>query len=346
MKSKDKQNRDVDFERYINDCERESKKRFIVDNCCLCGKKTTSLCNSHDVPQFILEEIAENGAVSYAKAIGAEKVRKTTRGVRNANPFKLICKKCDNETFKAYESKDVIENFDILDATKKSDVLKAIAIKMHLSRIYAKGKEENLVHIVYPFVPKLKNVYSAREIDMMEHAHYIEELKKVKDTDFFEIIYSKTLNYKVQLACQAMICLLKDLKNKTVFDVHDFMNVDDIDYLYLCIFPYDASTKIIFFVEKKRIGHNRSFIDQFNKLNEEEKLHLLFVLLIVYTDQFYMSPSLFKIINADKEIVKLFYKSSYDYGRKRMFNYLSKYKKYNNYLLEKYQVDDNHKTSG
>jgi hypothetical protein len=36
-------------------------------HCLLCGKKCSSFCNSHVVPQFILKEIAESGMVYYGQ---------------------------------------------------------------------------------------------------------------------------------------------------------------------------------------------------------------------------------------------------------------------------------------
>ena len=59
------------------------------DTCCLCGKKVTSFCNSHEVPKYILKEIAEDGKIYWGQNISdREDVFNTKRGIKNAFTFK------------------------------------------------------------------------------------------------------------------------------------------------------------------------------------------------------------------------------------------------------------------
>lgn len=111
-----------------------------------------------------------------------------------------------------------------------------------------------------------------------------------------------------------------------------------IECLYLVIFPIGGKTRILLFVNKSNIGHNQSVINQFLKLNIEEQLHALFIMLIVYSEQFYMNPTLKNIILKDKALCKIYKKTDNDGKGDKVFKCFQTFRKYNNYLLEKYSL--------
>ena len=313
-----------------------------VDNCLLCGKKMTSACNSHVVPQFILKEIAENGHVSYGHALHTIDINglERTTGVKNAYTFRLICDECDRKTFKDYENPKNIEYFDELDINTKKKVLCEMALKTHLSHISMKYRR--MVARDLPTGGKLgtleqegKMVFAER-IDIEEHERYIKMLRKFikNNKNPFTILFDKTLDYKTKIATQTIINYNYDLTGKQVFDPDLVLYENECRYFYLMIIPYKDKTRVLFYIENEFLKNVQSIVDQFESLTEEEKLHFLFISLIIHDQQFYMSPSFADyIFKNDKKLVKLYVKTE------KHLSYQSKikdFRKYTNYLLKEY----------
>ena len=107
-------------------------------------------------------------------------------------------------------------------------------------------------------------------------------------------------------------------------------------YFYLMILPYKGKTRVLFFIEKNNTTNVRSVIDGFNALSDEEKLHFLFISLIIHDQQFYMSPSFANnIFKKDKKMVRLYTntdKSIYYQAK------IKDFRKYKNYLLKEYNL--------
>lgn len=47
--------------KFIRNIVKESKRTAKMESCPICGKIQTSFCNSHSIPQFVLQNIACNG---------------------------------------------------------------------------------------------------------------------------------------------------------------------------------------------------------------------------------------------------------------------------------------------
>lgn len=102
--------------------------------CIWCGKKITRFCNSHSIPQMVLENIDTDGKVDYFNTIVKIPLINEDKGIGEAGTFKLICKECDNRIFQDYEKLD-IENpiIRINTAFKGCSSLEKISV---LPRIY------------------------------------------------------------------------------------------------------------------------------------------------------------------------------------------------------------------
>lgn len=313
-----------------------------VENCVLCGKKMTSACNSHVVPQFILKEIAENGHVSYGFAFHTININGLVRttGVKNAYTFKLICKDCDRKTFHDYENPLNLENFDLLDLNTRKKILCEMAIKTHLSHISMKyrsmvarylstvckrGTIEQEGKIIFP-----------ERIDIEEHKRYIQMLRKFikNNKNPFVVLYDKVLDYKTKLATQTVINYNYDLTGKQVFDPNLVINENECRYFYLMILPQKDKTRILFYIEKEYLPNVQVIVDQFQSLSDEDKLHFLFISLLIHDQQFYMAPSFAEtIFKKDKKIVKLYVKTEVS---TRYQSKIKNFRKYTNYLLKEY----------
>ena len=286
-----------------------------VDNCVLCGKKITSACNSHVVPQFILKEIAENGHVSYGHALQTITINglDRTTGVKNAYTFRLICKDCDRKTFQDYENPLNLENFDSLDLNTRKKILCEMAIKTHLSHISMKYRR--MVARDLPTGGKLGTLEQegklifAERIDMEEHERYIQMLRKFikSNKNPFVVLYDKVLDYKTKLATQTVINYNYDLTGKKIFDPDLVIYDNECRYFYLMILPQKDKTRILFYIEKEYLPNVQVIADQFQSLSDGDKLHFLFISLLIHDQQFYMAPSFAEtIFKKDKKIVKLY----------------------------------------
>lgn len=311
---------------------KKAKELSKPSRCLICEKETSSICNSHVVPAFILREISEDGHIAYGYSLFGEDTVYGTTGINNAHTFHLICKKCDNEFFKDYESPNRIFNFDKFSICEQQRILGNIAIKNHLSHIYSKAVAHNYYKIALNI--KTDNFPSARKIDILEHIQYI---NKIKNYDYdsevpFQIIFNKTLDRKVSIASQTLICLIYDLKKRKVFEQRDLSINNKCEYLYLNVFPYENKTKIILYIEKEIVGHNKTFIEDFTKLTDGEKIHLLFILMILYSEQFYINPKLKEKMLKDRKICELFKSIDLKNNNTKEFKKISKFKKYTNYF--------------
>ena len=315
-----------------------------VDNCVLCGKNITSACYSHVVPQFILKEIAENGHVSYGHALHTIDINGLDRitGVKNAYTFRLICEDCDRKTFQDYEDPLNLKNYDSLDLNTKKNILCEMAIKTHLSHISMKYRR--MVARDLPTGGKLGTleqegkIIFAERIDMEEHERYIQMLRKFMKTNKnpFVVLFDKVLDYKTKLATQTLINYNFDLRGKQIFDPDLVVYENQCRYFYLMILPQKDKTRVMFYIEKEYLPNVKTIADQFKILTDDEKLHFLFISLLIHDQQFYMSPSFADaIFKNDKKIVKLYVKteSSIRYQSK-----IKDFRKYNNYLLKEYNT--------
>ena len=313
-----------------------------VDNCVLCGKKITSACNSHVVPQFILKEIAENGHVSYGHALHTINIKglDRTTGVKNAYTFRLICKDCDRKTFQDYENPLNLENFDSLDLNTKKKILCEMAIKTHLSHISMKYRR--MVARDLPTGGKLgtleqegKLIFDER-IDMEEHERYIQMLRKFikSNKNPFVVLYDKVLDYKTKLATQTVINYNYDLTGKKIFDPNLVIYDNECRYFYLMILPQKDKTRILFYIEKEYLPNVQVIADQFQSLSDGDKLHFLFISLLIHDQQFYMAPTFAEtIFKKNKKIVKLYVSTEVS---ARYQSKIKDFRKYTNYLLKEY----------
>ena len=324
-----------DFAELFKAVEEASKP----DHCLLCGKKNIPICYSHIVPQFVLRGIADKGMICYGQSLFKRAdITETKKGIKNAFTFRLICRECDQKKFANYEKPDTIVNFDALNNDNKNNVLIEMALKTHLAHIYSKVKSFKLREALFPQkLQQLQNLGlpTAFEIDIQEHFQYIHALTAArKSTSFtFDVLYNELLDYETGVAAQTIIAYQYDLNGNQLFDPKDFSASNSVKYFYLMILPYNGKTRIIFYTERKHRNYLKPIIEQFNTLNQEEKLHFLFISLIVYDEQFYINPALQEKINKDKKLIKLYTDTDMACVDGNACKGIKNFRKYRNYLL-------------
>ena len=331
----------IQFKQKLSELQKYVEQLSKPTYCVTCGKKMTSFCNSHVVPQFILKEIAECGMIYYGQSLHKEnEFFPTKTGIKNAFTFKLICKDCDKRLFSNYEMPEVITDFDNFSYEKKKLVLLEMAIKTHLSHINTKLKMHNLEVAVNPEMVGIMEMLkqpTTFQIDISEHFDYLHSLSKFrKGTTFpFEILFNKLYDYQTSIATQTLISYIYDLNGQQLYNPYNLSDSVITRYFYLVIFPYKNKTRVLFYIEKKNKYLVQKIIDQFNGLEDEEKLHFLFISLIIFDEQFYLSPALHEKIIKDKKLTKLYRNieriSEFSWHNcKEIMNF----RQYTNYLLQ------------
>lgn len=310
------------------------------DHCLLCGRKMDSPCNSHIVPKFILKRIADDGMICYGQSLhGNEKNHglyfQTTTGINNAFTFRLICRECDKQCFCHYEKPESILNFDNLSIEEQKIILIEMSIKTHLSHLYMKAKMHSINLTSYPEEMELCHLLgreTANELDIKEHFYYIKSLKAFeKKTSFpFFILYDHLLNYEAKITTQTIFAYTHDLEGNQIFDPTNFEQINLAHYFYLMIIPFQGKTRVLFYIEKKNQAQVQPIINGFSKLTEEEKLHFLFISLVIFDEQFYINPSLEKNMLKDKQIVRLYTRTDTFDGKYK--DEIKNFRKYKNYL--------------
>ena len=150
----------------------------------------------------------------------------------------------------------------------------------------------------------------------------------------FVVLYDKVLDYKTKLATQTLINYNYDLNGNQVFDPNLVIYENECRYFYLMILPQKDKTRILFYIEKECLPNVQVIADQFQSLSDEDKLHFLFISLLIHDQQFYMAPSFAEtIFRKDKKIVKLYVRTEVS---TRYQSKIKDFRKYTNYLLKEY----------
>ncbi|MSS59530.1 hypothetical protein FYJ51_11565 [Erysipelotrichaceae bacterium Oil+RF-744-GAM-WT-6] len=84
-----------ELKKRMNILQKKARDRAKPDRCILCGQKHTSFCNSHSVPQMVLNKIGKNGQIVQSNAIFGLEILKDTDGINRSGTFHIICRECD-----------------------------------------------------------------------------------------------------------------------------------------------------------------------------------------------------------------------------------------------------------
>ncbi len=215
-----------------------------------------------------------------------------------------------------------------------------MALKTHLSHLNMKYRNIVMLDMVnqgkVAEMERKGELVLAERQDINEHFEYIRKLKKIikSNKNPFVLLFDEVLDYQTKIATQTIINFNYDLKGNQIFDPFLIKANNQCRYFYLMILPYKVKTRILFFIEKNNVENVQTIIDDFNRLSKEDKLHFLFISLIIHDQQFYMRPSFANnIFKKDKSLVMLYTKTdkSISYQAK-----IKDFRKYRNYLLKEY----------
>lgn len=342
---------DFEMNKRFNEIIRRSHENSKLDYCLCCGKKVTSFCNSHSIPECILKNISNKGMLYTSNKLFEAPFVKNEKGLNNSGTFKRICRECDNNIFKDYEDLNKI----IQEPRKK--MMAQIDLKNTI-RMYDKRLNE----IEYYKILSSMCLDKEKAIDILQrqviNSMDLSEIKTEFNTDLkilsgqssdgFELIYWEKLEHVTPIAFQGHIALQGDLRGNVINDLYSSSSSYIIENINVCVFPLEDSTIVMLFISKKNKKY-KNFIRQFKQLKRTEKLNLISFIIFNYSEDFFLSEKISDdILKGD--IVKLVTKNTTNILaldekmicelKKIKINELMHYKSFPNILDSKYAINN------
>lgn len=292
----------IEYKKQMSMLISEARKKAKGSKCFYCGKQTTSFCDSHYVPKFCLRNIAENGKLYYYNNFLGFELLAADKGVKAAGTFNIICRQCDSKIFQDYENP---ENYV---SEPSSKMLAEIAMKDYLKFIYKRNFENAIYDVMLTNNPMAASLANAKkqtkDLDLVEYEasfNKAKELSLQEANDGYELFFYDKLPYVAPIAVQSCVVLVADLQQKCVNNIYDLSPDYHPKDIHLTVLPLADSTVIMMFVDSHEERY-RQFIQQFNACTLEEKLGIINYLIFLYTEDYFISPSISDSILKDKEI--------------------------------------------
>ena len=290
----------IEVKKKISRVDKGIRQKIKGDTCRLCENSCSSFCRSHSIPEFVLENIAENGDVSAPRQKDdLEPLKKTGTGA--AGVFFNICRDCDSHRFQNYEQENAYRTLP------SDEMLTEIAIKNYLKWMYTKlvdtvGEKFHEEKGTLPILIK-HGAYLPTELDLQEYQFELERLLSLSacgNIKRFHLQYYKELNYRIPFAAQYLIAMLADLEGNLINDIFNPEKSYHMEYLHVAIFPLENTSAIFLFTREGQTRHRR-FVRQLNKLSELDQLATINFLTFSGTDNVFLNPSVYQTLtnNAD-----------------------------------------------
>jgi len=294
----------VEIKKQLSQLIKTATAEVKPTECILCMKPQTSFCNSHSVPRMVLSSIADKGMVLQANAfIGFEAID-VEKGVNNSGTFHFICNTCDNEFFKDYEEP---VNLKINPSDK---IMAEIALKDVLIQLSKRYIEKEMFKLTQKKTGNIENIQDLYDIQDLDIKEYTQEMSFFKDiinnnkTNEFQLLFWKLLPYKTPIATQTVITLPEDMEGNQINNIYDLSSTVRMENMHLCVFPLENETAIIVFCHKRDRKYE-SLLQQFRNASENTVLQYLNWLIFKYTENYFVSKSLKKVIEGNQKLQKL-----------------------------------------
>lgn len=297
------QNDLISFRKQFSTYRKMADSEATPTVCPICGEPISGICNSHTIPQYCLREIAKDGKLYTAAVPIGGNLFESEVGLKEAATFKQICKKCDCEFFKLYETPEVL--YEAPD----SRVLGQIAAK-NLLRELSKGKRE--IELQAAFEGATSSFFDAfinvREMDVAEDERAFKKAVRVGGSKASSAAYSvvlyKVLPYVVPVAFQQMVSPISDFRGEMINNAYNPNPKYRLEPLHVGIFPSKGKTVVLAFRDE-RAKRYRQFERQLNNLSDEQQLHAILKLVIAYSEDVMFSKHIPETVIRDEGLAAL-----------------------------------------
>jgi len=227
-----------EFAKQFHDCMSNSEKDAKPSTCLLCGKPTTSFCNSHSIPKCCLKNISDDGHVYTINQILNFGPIDREKGLARTGTFRLICKECDNQFFKNYENPTAY-----LDEPNQQ-MLGQIATKDLLLEI-------NKASILIALDEKTEqnDTKAVRELDFSENMKALGKAVHAgrgKGSPY-KLIMFQQLNYVVPFAFQGVANLVSDFDGHMINNLFLYNQSYRLEPLHIAVFPLKHFSVVLLF---------------------------------------------------------------------------------------------------
>lgn len=287
----------LEFKKFHSRVAKESREKAKLNVCPICGEEQTSFCNSHSIPQFVLNNISENGKLLQFSSVAAEdflienRVFDAEKGAKNSCTFQFICRDCDSKVFTEYED---VYNLSRIPSNK---MMAEIELKNTLQMLSKRRYEQPFYEIIENTVENF-NRGPLAEIQEDDIGDYTIEFKRALRTvnglqpAKYKLLYWKKYPYKMPIACQTLISLRETINGAPVNNVHNPDKNYHLEDMNLCVYPLKKETVVMIFHLEKYENRYRKFRDEFLRLSEKQKLQYISYLMFAYTENFVMAPNI------------------------------------------------------
>ncbi len=345
----------INFHKALSMGESFAKKNVKPHNCLICNSSKNPFCNSRSVPARCLRAIAINGEVKAFNGLVKIPAVDVDKGVNEAGTFRLICRKCDDEVFKDYET---FEKYT--DKTPSDKILHEIALKNYLKYYHKKAIEEivfpKMMEILkLPNMNLLEPILNSGNRDKKDAFKLLCETKKILNSNtngYYRIIEYKKLPYTCPFAFQGTISLITGFNGENINDVFNTDKKYDLQDMHVCIFPEKEYTYILVFI-KKHFDRYSKFIKHYTSLKLEERLQVILFIILKYSEDYFYSsfiqdidsnPIVHEAITSTSILICDYEDGDKDKINKSIKEYdLNKYKKLPNILAKEF-VENMNKT--
>ncbi|MEE0197139.1 MAG: hypothetical protein UEJ46_00050 [Eggerthellaceae bacterium] len=293
----------IGYKRTMSEFNKTAKTEAKPDSCYICGKPMTSFCNSHTIPQYCLKEIDVDGKLLTTAALIGGNLIDSEVGIAGAATFKRVCRQCDSEYFKLYETPET------LLSEPTSQVLGQIAAK-NLLREISKGRLELGLHTALGerSNPELDTMMAVRAVDMKEDEKAFKTAVRVggseKPSKAYHLVYYKLLPYVVPFAFQQMISPMADFNGGLINNSYNPSTNYRMEPIHICILPSKGATAVLMF-RSENANRYRKFEQQFRSLSEQAKLLSTVKLVFAYSEDVLLSKKLPQSVLKNEELTYL-----------------------------------------
>lgn len=276
---------------------RKARQQAKGTKCFICQKDVTSFCNSHSIPQFVLERVADNGKVSMSLQGEIPTIDKE-KGINQAGTFRMICPDCDKHYFSDYEDPKII-------LEKPSEkILMEIALKNYLHMINNRRNENAIYEILEENPRFLSYPLTGETIEEMDDRDYQKKASAIlsalskKKQGLYYLRFFAVLDYVVPFACQSFFPVIADFEGRIINNIYLLTPSNNLSELHVAVFPLERNSVVMLFTESRADRYGKFFRD-LNKLSFVDQLSVINYLIFSYTENVFLNPRTFAEVKKD-----------------------------------------------
>ncbi|WP_379134372.1 hypothetical protein [Paenibacillus sp. sgz500958] len=289
----------IEYNKRASNILKKSREDSKKSQCYICGKDSSSFCNSHSVPRYCLEHIALNGRVYYSGNLVDTPMFDKEKGVNEAGTFRIICRNCDSTVFSDYENP---ENYSNVPTDK---MLSQMAMKNYLKNISKRELEISLYNNLSEMSGNdLSQQQIINELDLNEYINGFEYAKKASESKWnnnYYLFYYEILDYVVPIAFQNNVSLVGDLEGGVINNIYHSSADYVLKDIHICVFPLKNTSVVLMFI-KNGESRYRAFFKQFKRLSVNEKLKVINYILFSYSEDVFIYGGLADSLLKDERL--------------------------------------------